>query len=144
MITYINLPEAMVFFPGGHTMHFWGQRIKITYKYEDWRYDTLKYEEVKTQEYQTNYYDWGWGNFQHVIQFQLFWSMFEQTLHRYIARGFGNTENFSVRTLRTVLRTRIEDFVLRVWGFQILTVRIVRTHLGGKTPIFHPDLGLGL
>ena len=28
--------------------------------------------------------------------------------------GFGNTENFSVRTLRTVLRTRIEDFVLGV------------------------------
>ena len=48
--------------------------------------------------------------------------------------GFGNTENFSVRTLRTVLRTRIENFVLGVWGSQMLTVRIVRTHLGGKTP----------
>ena len=55
-------------------------------KYEDWRYDKLKYEEVKTQEYQINY-DWGWGNLQHVIQFQLFWSMFEQTLYRYIAIG---------------------------------------------------------
>ena len=28
--------------------------------------------------------------------------------------GFGNTENFSVRKLRTVLRTRIEDFVIGV------------------------------
>ena len=49
--------------------------------------------------------------------------------------GFGNTENFSVRTLRTVLKTRIEDFALGEWGSQILTVRIVRTNLGGKTPI---------
>ena len=26
-------------------------------------------------------------NVEHVLQFQLFWSMFEQTLHHYIARG---------------------------------------------------------
>ena len=52
---------------------------------------------------------------------------------RKLAKGFGNTESFSVRTLRTVLRLKIEDFVLRVWGFQILTVRIVRTHLGSNT-----------
>ena len=43
--------------------------------------------------------------------------------------GFGNTEKFSVRTLST----RIEDFALR-FCTKILTVRIVRTHLGGKTP----------
>ena len=28
-----------------------------------------------------------------------------------VLRGFGNTEKFNVKTLRTVLRTRIEDFV---------------------------------
>ena len=31
-----------------------------------------------------------------------------------LLEGFGNTENFSDRTLRTVLRMRIEDFVLGV------------------------------
>ena len=44
--------------------------------------------------------------------------------------GFRYAENFSVTTLKTVLGTWIEGFVLGVWGSQIFTLRIVSTNFG--------------
>ena len=62
--------------------------------------------------------------------------LFEQTvILNYIARGFGNTKNFS---FRSYVLNHPEDknrgLFLLVWGFQILTVRIVRRVLGHIWP----------
>ena len=83
--------------------------------YEDWSYDTFKYEEVKTQEYQTNLIIEDDETCNMITNSNYFGACLNRLWTVVLLGGFGNTERFSVRTLSTVLRTRIEDFVL---GFE--------------------------